>query len=285
MNKDIAIVTDSTSDLDDRLAKEKNISVVPLNLHFGEKVYKDGIDMDNEDFFRKLETSPVPPRTSQPSPGELHELYKTLLESGYKGIISIHISRELSGTWQSATIAREMLPEEDIIVIDSKSASMGLGLTVLSTWDKIQAGASIAEAAEYARGLKKQQKILFGVATLEYLHRNGRIGKAAKAIGGLLNVKPVLTVDSDGFVAPLGKVRGMNKFIPYLLEGAADFVQGHPGPIDIAVVHAQDPQLAEDVLQQAKNRIAVNNSYVAKIGSVIGTHTGPGTIGMVIQKS
>ncbi len=285
MNKDIAIVTDSTSDLDGRLAEEKNISVVPLNLHFAEEVYKDGIDLNNEDFFRKLETAPVPPRTSQPSPGELHELYKTLLGSGYKGIISIHISRELSGTWQSATIAREMLPEEDIIVIDSKSASMGLGLAVLSTWEKIQAGASIAEAAEYARGLNKQQKILFGVATLEYLHRNGRIGRAAKAIGGLLNVKPVLTIDSDGFVGPLGKVRGMNKFIPYLLDGAAEFVQGHPGPIDIAVVHAQDPQLAEDVLQQAKNRIAVNNSYVAKIGSVIGTHTGPGTIGMVVQKS
>jgi DegV family protein with EDD domain len=156
---------------------------------------------------------------------------------------------------------------------------------VLSTWEKLQAGASLEEAAEYARGLYQQQKIFFGVATLEYLHRNGRIGRAAKVIGGLLNVKPILTIDGDGFVAPLEKVRGMNKFVPYLLEGAREFVAGHSGPVDIAIVHAQDPQYAEDILQLTKERIGIRNSYLAEIGSVIGTHTGPGTIGMVVQKS
>ncbi|HOC05866.1 MAG TPA: DegV family protein [Bacillota bacterium] len=285
MNKNIAIVTDSTADIDPRLAAEKEISVVPLNVHFGEEVYKDGIDLNQAEFFRKLEAAPMPPRTSQPSPGEFHELYQNLLNSGYQGIISIHISRELSGTWQSATIARGMLTGANIAVVDSKSASMGLGLNVLSTWEKLQAGASLEEAAEYARGLYQQQKIFFGVATLEYLHRNGRIGRATKVIGGLLNVKPILTIDGDGFVAPLEKVRGMNKFVPYLLEGAREFVAGHSGPVDIAIVHAQDPQYAEDILQLTKERIGIRNSYLAEIGSVIGTHTGPGTIGMVVQKS
>jgi DegV family protein with EDD domain len=285
VNKNIAIVTDSTADIDPRLAAEKEISVVPLNVHFGEEVYKDGIDLNQAEFFRKLEAAPMPPRTSQPSPGEFHELYQNLLNSGYQGIISIHISRELSGTWQSATIARGMLTGANIAVVDSKSASMGLGLNVLSTWEKLQAGASLEEAAEYARGLYQQQKIFFGVATLEYLHRNGRIGRAAKVIGGLLNVKPILTIDGDGFVAPLEKVRGMNKFVPYLLEGAREFVAGHSGPVDIAIVHAQDPQYAEDILQLTKERIGIRNSYLAEIGSVIGTHTGPGTIGMVVQKS
>lgn len=259
--------------------------MVPLNVHFGEEVYKDGIDLNQAEFFRKLEAAPMPPRTSQPSPGEFHELYQNLLNSGFQGIISIHISRELSGTWQSATIARGMLTGANIAVVDSKSASMGLGLNVLSTWEKLQAGASLEEAAEYARGLYQQQKIFFGVATLEYLHRNGRIGRAAKVIGGLLNVKPILTIDGDGFVAPLEKVRGMNKFVPYLLEGAREFVAGHSGPVDIAIVHAQDPQYAEDILQLTKERIGIRNSYLAEIGSVIGTHTGPGTIGMVVQKS
>jgi len=285
VNKNIAIVTDSTADIDPRLAAEKEISVVPLNVHFGEEVYKDGIDLNQAEFFRKLEAAPMPPRTSQPSPGEFHELYQNLLNSGYQGIISIHISRELSGTWQSATIARGMLTGANIAVVDSKSASMGLGLNVLSTWEKLQAGASLEEAAEYARGLYQQQKIFFGVATLEYLHRNGRIGRATKVIGGLLNVKPILTIDGDGFVAPLEKVRGMNKFVPYLLEGAREFVAGHSGPVDIAIVHAQDPQYAEDILQLTKERIGIRNSYLAEIGSVIGTHTGPGTIGMVVQKS
>ena len=155
MNKNIAIVTDSTADIDPRLAAEKEISVVPLNVHFGEEVYKDGIDLNQAEFFRNLEAAPMPPRTSQPSPGEFHELYQNLLNSGYQGIISIHISRELSGTWQSATIARGMLTGANIAVVDSKSASMGLGLNVLSTWENLQAGASLEEAAQYARGLSQ----------------------------------------------------------------------------------------------------------------------------------
>ncbi len=281
----IAVVTDSTADIGHDLAREKHISVVPLNLHFADAVYKDGIDLTTDAFFTKLQAATIPPRTSQPSPGDFYELYKSLLDAGYNGIISIHISRELSGTWQSATIAREMLPEEDICVIDSKSASMGLGLIVLNTWDKIMTGASGADAAEYAKRLIGQQKVMFGVATLEYLHRNGRIGRAAKVIGGFLNVKPVLTIDVDGFVAPLGKVRGSSKFIPYLLEGAAEFVRDYSGAVDIAVVHAQDPQLAGELLSRTQERIAVRNSYVTDIGSVIGTHTGPGTIGIVLQKS
>lgn len=280
----IAIVTDSTADIGHDLAREKHISVVPLNLHFADAVFKDGIDLTNAAFFAKLQAAAVPPRTSQPSPGDFYELYQSLLDSGYTGIISIHISRELSGTWQSATIAREMLPQEDICVIDSKSASMGLGLIVLNTWDKIMAGASGAEATEYARWLIGQQKVMFGVATLEYLHRNGRIGRAAKVIGGFLNIKPVLTIDADGFVAPLGKVRGNSKFIPYLLDGAAEFVRDYSGAVDIAVVHAQDPSLAAELLSRTKERIPVRHSFVTDIGSVIGTHTGPGTIGIVLQK-
>lgn len=281
----IAVVTDSTADIDSSLAREKHISVVPLNLHFADAVFKDGIDLTTDAFFAKLQAAAVPPSTSQPSPGDFYELYKSLLDSGYDGIISIHISRELSGTWQSAAIAREMLPQEDIWVLDSKSASMGVGLIVLNTWDKIMAGASGEEAAEYARWLTGQQKVMFGVATLEYLHRNGRIGRAAKVIGGFLNVKPVLTVDADGFVAPLGKVRGNSRFIPYLLEGAAEFVRGYAGAVDIAVVHAQDPNLAAELLSRTQERIPIRNSYVTDIGSVIGTHTGPGTIGIVLQKS
>lgn len=280
----IAVVTDSTADLNSELASQNNITVIPLNVHFHEEVFKDGIDLDTDSFFAKLKKTSVPPRTSQPSPGDFHKIYKQLLSSGYQGIISIHISKELSGTWQSACIARDMLPEERISVVNSKSASMGLGLIVLNTVRALQEGAALEQAVEYAETLADQQLVMFGVDTLEYLHRNGRIGRAAKLIGGLLNVKPILSIDPEGFVAPLGKIRGKSKFIPYLSEQAEKFVQGFSGPVDIALVHIQDRDMAEGLAARVKETVKVRNVYYAEIGSVIGTHTGPGTIGIILQK-
>lgn len=280
----IAVVTDSTADLNTELTRPYNISVVPLNVHFHDAMYKDGVDLETDTFFQKLQDAPIPPRTSQPSPGDFHKLYKSLFSAGYQGIISIHISKELSGTWQSACIARDMLPEQEIHVLNSRSASMGLGLIVLNTARRLAQGATLTEAVDYARQLVGEQRVLFGVDTLEYLHRNGRIGRAAKLIGGLLNVKPVLYIDGDGFVAPLAKLRGKNKFIPYLLQEAENFLRGFSGPVDVAVVHARDPRLAQELVQKVREKIAIRELYTSEIGSVIGTHTGPGAIGIIIQK-
>lgn len=280
----IAIVTDSTADLNSQLVEQYNITVVPLNVHFHDEVFKDGVDMTTETFFKKLKDTPVPPRTSQPSPGDFHKVYKSLLSEGYQAIISIHISAELSGTWQSACIARDMLPEEQIKVINSKSASMGLGLIVINTVKKLQQGANLEEAAAYAEKLADQQRIMFGVDTLEYLHRNGRIGGAAKLIGGLLNVKPMLYVD-NGVVAPLGKIRGKNKVIPFLLDEAEKFLGDYSGPVDLAVIHAQDPAIAEEITAKVHQRFEIRDTFQSEIGSVIGTHTGPGAVGIILQKA
>jgi len=280
----IAVVTDSTADLNIDIVRQYNITVVPLNVHFHDEVFKDGVDMTPDSFFKKLKDTPVPPRTSQPSPGDFHKVYKSLLSSGYQSIISIHISMELSGTWQSACIARDMLPEEQIQVINSKSASMGLGLIVLNTVKSINDSTTLEQAVSYAEKLVEQQRVMFGVDTLEYLHRNGRIGRAAKLIGGLLSVKPMLYVDSDGLVAPLGKIRGKSKVIPFLIEEAQKFIDGYSGPVDLAVVHAQDPNLAAEVTAKIQENIQVRDTYQSEIGSVIGTHTGPGAIGIILQK-
>lgn len=283
MNK-IAVVTDSTADLDAQLAQEYNITVVPLNVHFPDEQYKDGIDLDSATFFTKLKASSIPPRTSQPSPGDFHKVYKSLFSAGYHGIISIHISKELSGTWQSACIAKDMLPEQNIHIINSKTASMGIGLIVLNTARKLGQGASLDQAVSYAEELVHGQRVMFGVDSLEYLHRSGRIGRAAKLIGGLLNVKPILCVDSDGFVAPLGKIRGKNKFVPFLIQEAEKFLSGFSGPVDVAVVDAQDSELAQELSAKIQEKINVRDLYHSKIGSVIGTNTGPGTIGIIVQK-
>lgn len=280
----IAVVTDSTADLNAEMIQQHNITVVALNVHFGDEVYKDGVDLTPDEFFAKLESSPVPPRTSQPSPGDFHQVYKSLLSAGYSGIISIHISKELSGTWQSACIARDMLPQENIEIVDSKSASLGLGLIVLNTAELIQKGASLEEAADFARRLVPAKKVMFGVATLEYLHRNGRIGRAAKLMGELLNVKPILHIDEDGFVAPLGKIRGKNKFVPYLMEQAEKYLADYDRSVDVAIAHAQDPELVAQLAENIRTRLNVRNLYSSELGTVICTHTGPGTVGMIVQK-
>ena len=279
----IAVVTDSTADLNAELVQKYDITVVPLNVHFHDEVFKDGVDMTTASFFKKLKDTPVPPRTSQPSPGDFHKVYKSLLGAGFQSIISIHISSDLSGTWQSASIARDMLPEEQIHVVNSKSGSMGIGLIVINTVKKIQEGASLNEAVAYANNLVDNTMIMFGVDTLEYLHRNGRIGRAAKLMGGLLNVKPMLFVD-NGVVAPLGKVRGKNKVIPFLIEQAEKFIGDYDGIVDVAVIHAQDPAIAQEITTRAKERIKIRDIYQSEIGSVIGTHTGPGAVGIILQK-
>jgi DegV family protein with EDD domain len=279
----IAIVTDSTADLNTELIEQYNITVVPLNVHFHDEVFKDGVDMTTTSFFKKLKDTPVPPRTSQPSPGDFQKVYKSLLSSGYQSIISIHISSNLSGTWQSACIARDMLPEEQIQIVNSKSASMGLGLIVINTVKRIQEGASLEDAASYANQLVDNSRIMFAVDTLEYLHRNGRIGRAAKLMGGLLNVKPMLYVD-NGVVAPLGKVRGKSKVIPFLVEQAEKFVGDFDGPMDLAVIHAQDPAIAQEITAKVTEKLKIRDVYQSEIGSVIGTHTGPGAVGITLQK-
>lgn len=280
----IAVVTDSTADLDHELAEQNNITVVPLSIHFGDEVFKDRVELRSEEFFQKLEAASVPPRTSQPSPGDFHRIYQSLFSSGYQGIISIHISMELSGTWQSACIARDMLPDDQIQVINSKSASMGLGLIVLNTVKKVREGISLSAAASYASSLSEQQRVLFGVDTLEYLHRNGRIGRAAKLVGGLLKIKPLLYLDSDGFVAPLTKIRGKNKIVSALVEQGEQFIGSGTGPVDLAVVHSLEPELATEIAARVSERIQIRDTYLAEIGSVIGTHVGPGTVGIVLQK-
>ncbi len=278
----IAVVTDSTADIDKKLAEELGIQVIPLNVHFGDELYKDNIDITPEPFYAKLKDTPTPPKTSQPSPGDFHEVYKSLLDQGVTGIISIHISQVLSGTFQSATIAKDMLPDADIRIVNSKAASMALGLIVLNVARAIAQGADLDAAHKLAERLTDSQQVVFAVDTLEYLHRNGRIGRAQKLIGGMLNVKPILHLDEEGYVAARAKVRGKGKVIPYILEESVAFAGEQE--VDVAIGHALNPQLAEEMSDALKKEINIRNLEIATIGSVIGTHTGPGTIAVVIQK-
>ncbi len=278
----IVVVTDSTADLDKKLAEELGIKVIPLNVHFGDELYKDGIDITTEVFYEKLKDSPIPPKTSQPSPGDFHTVYKSLLAEGVTGIISIHISEALSGTFQSATIAKDMLPDADIRIINSKTGSMGIGLKAINVARAIAEGADIDTAQKMVEDMVENQQAVFAVDTLEYLHRNGRIGRAQKLIGGMLNVKPILHLDAEGYVAAKGKVRGKGKVVPYLLDESVAFAGEEK--VDVAIVHALNSELAQEMADALKEKITIRNLEVSSIGSVIGTHIGPGAIAVFIQR-
>ena len=277
----LKLVVDSTADLSQEIIEKYDIKVIPLNVHFGEEVFKDGIDLNTESFFEKLKGATVMPRTSQPSPGDFHKVYSSLLAEGHS-IISIHISANLSGTYQSATIAKNMLPDGDITIIDSKSASLGLGLIAHQCAKLIDQGQGAKEITEIINNIIEDQLICFGVDTLEFLRKNGRIGKASALIGTLLNVKPILTLNSEGIVAPLGKVRGRNKVIPYLVEKAKE--KFGDNEVNVAIAHALSVDQRDVLLASAKEQLNISEIIEGNIGSVIGTNAGPGVIALVVHK-
>ncbi|WP_353892138.1 DegV family protein [Proteinivorax hydrogeniformans] len=277
----VSIVIDSTADLPIEEINRYSVNVVPLNVHFGESLYKDGVDLSSEEFFHKLKASKVIPRTSQPSPADFHKVYKPLVERG-DTIISIHISKELSGTYQSAVIASNMFDENaDITVFDSKTASVGLGMIAYRCCQEIEKGADKTQILKLIEQLADEQMVIFGVDTLEFLNRSGRIGKASAMIGTLLNVKPILTVNSEGLVAPMGKIRGNSKIFSYLIQKIKDKYENRP--IDIIVGHAASSEKKEKLVQLANKELNIRFCLESDIGSVIGTNTGPGVLGLVAQ--
>jgi DegV family protein with EDD domain len=271
----VKIVTDSTADLPPGLAEELNISVVPLKVHFGEEEFLDWIDLDSDNFFEKLAGSGVMPHTSQPSPADFVKIYREIAAESDQ-LISVHLSAKLSGTYQSAVIAKSELKHLDIEVIDSGLASMALGIVVIEAARAAKAGLAKEDIILQLKDNMAKVKVYFAVDTLEYLQRNGRIGKAAALVGGLLNVKPLLTL-SDGVVAPKEKVRGKAKaqerLIDIIGEELGEEVRGKA-----VVLHGSELNRALLLKEKLENRYKFSEIFISSIGAVIGTHTGPGVL-------
>jgi DegV family protein with EDD domain len=271
----IKIVTDSTADLPQGLVEELDISVVPLKVHFGDEEFLDWIDLDSEAFFAKLKTSTVMPRTSQPSPADFEAVYKRVGEEG-DTIISIHISAHLSGTYQSATIAKSMMEGKDIEVVDSKVASMALGIVVIEAARAAKAGKSREAIMAQIYSQLGRVRVFFGVDTLEYLQRNGRIGKASALLGGLLSVKPLLTL-VDGGIVPKDKVRGkaklMERLVSVVAEELGENVEGKA-----VILHGNDLDGALKLKEKLEEKYKFSEMIISSLGAVIGTHTGPGVL-------
>ncbi|MEA3346082.1 MAG: DegV family protein [Chloroflexota bacterium] len=274
----LRIVTDSSAGLPLNLLRYYDIEVVPLKVHFRKMTYREGEDLDNARFYQMLSRAEQLPTTSQPSAGEFHEVYSRLTANG-DSVISIHISSKLSGTCQSAVAAKAMLPKADITIIDTLSACMGHGMIVLTAAEAVQRGKSRDEIIALVERVIKEIQILFVVDTLEYLQKGGRIGGASAFLGTLLNIKPLLEI-RNGRVEPLEKVRSRKKALRRALEMMRGRFNGQ-GPLRMAVLHAQCPEEAEQLVQRMKELFTCTDLYFAEINPVIGTHVGPGTLGVV----
>jgi DegV family protein with EDD domain len=270
----IKLVTDSTAYLPQATVQKYDIRVVPLCVHFGKEAFKEGVEMSNETFYARLQNAADLPTTSQPSAGDFLEVFQAL--AGHE-IIAVTISQKLSGTWSSAMAAARMLPEAQITVIDSRSTSAGLQMMVEAAAQAIEAGASSEEVIALIEEIKAKMYLLFVVDTLEYLAKGGRIGNAKAFLGTLLKVKPILILE-DGAIEPLEQVRSKRKAVSRMLELIEERLDGQAPQAQVSVV--QVPVEAEAVAQEIVERLGCARPVINELGPVIGTHTGPGVIGV-----
>jgi DegV family protein with EDD domain len=274
----IKIVTDSTAYLPETYVREHDIRVVPLNVHFDKVTFKEGVELSNEDFYARLKAAPALPTTSQPSAGEFLEVFEELSNDGYE-IVVLTISSKLSGTWNSAMAAKEMLPEAKISVIDSLSTSVGLHLMVEAAADAIAAGAAREEVVASVEAIIPKMRLLFVVDTLEYLAKGGRIGNARAFLGTLLNVKPILALQ-DGVIEPLEQVRSKRKAQARMLDLVEEYMGKDAPKAKTGIINALAPEEAARLVQEVTNRLGCAEPIVGTLGGAIGTHTGPGVIGI-----
>ncbi|MGE5557895.1 MAG: DegV family protein [Bacillota bacterium] len=279
MAQHIGFVTDSTADLPAEIAREYDIHVVPLNIHFGDETLIDGLEISIEQFYERFRTSPVLPNTSQPSPGRFVEEFHKL-SGEYDQIFSIHISQKMSGTYQSALMAAEMVKDEvPITVIDSQQVSIALAMMLMELSTMAKAGAGSKELLKSIASFPERSGTFFTVSTLEYLERTGRIGKATAFLGQILNIRPLLSL-SEGLIIPVERVRGG---IERVLMRMLDIVEGKVGNkiCSIGIVHAMLDQ-QKDFLQGklAESGMQIEKMVVAPVGPVVGSHAGPTVIGL-----
>lgn len=271
----VRVVTDSTCDLPRDIVDSLGITVVPCIVRFGQEAFLDGIDLDSDTFFERLVSSPVLPKTSQPSVEAFREAYETLGANGDE-IVSIHVSSRLSGTMNSASIAREEVSREiRIELIDSYSTSLGLGAIVVEAAEAALAGGSRDEVTAVARRAMDRTDIAVALDSLEYLQKGGRIGRAKAMVGSLLSTKPLIRFEG-GEVAPLGRVRTWKKAVARLEEIAI----GHPHAKRIYVVRGADGQEALDFIDRVRPSLPHTEFIPCQFGPVIGTYTGPHTLAL-----
>jgi DegV family protein with EDD domain len=269
----VKIVTDSGSDLSLELAKKLGITIVPVYIYFGDKAYKDGVDIGPDELYKRLVEGPIYPTTTQPMPADFAETY-TALAKDADAIVSIHLPTKVSGTYNAALQGLEIAkPKCEVHVFDSLSVSVGLGLIVIAAAQAASRGGKLAEVLEETKKAINNTQIRALLETLQYLLKGGRITKTKALVGTLLNVKPILTM-RDGELVQAGMARSYAKGIEQLFE----FVKNRPNLREVGISHTTVPDEAEALKQRLASIIDEKHIQMFRVGAGLGVHGGPGTI-------
>lgn len=280
----IAVVTDSTSDIEPQRAAALGITIVPLFVVFGDRSYRDYIDLSRRDFFKMLGSEKVLPTTSQPTPQMFEEAFRPLLEAGHE-ILCLTISSHLSGTINAARAAAQQFPNAKIVVYDSESAAGGLGMMALHALEMIAAGSGWEELLAALDRERAVQRIYACISDLSHLQRTGRIGKAQQVLGTLMKIVPVIVL-KDGQVSAEAQVRTFSRaqsaMIDLALAAVTDISKAR-----FLVLHTDAPQLAENAMTQLRTKLGDTRPRLLDIleaGPVIATHAGPGAVGICVAQ-
>ena len=274
----IKIITDSTADLPAILTKELDVTVVPVYLRFGNEVYRDRVDISEDDFYRRLLHDPTHPNTTQPTPQDFASVYDKLSQDA-DGIISIHISSKLSGTYNSAVQGKKMVRNQcPIEIVDSQTLTIALGLIVIQASKMTKSSMSLQQIVDEVGKIIPNVHLLILFDTLKYLAKGGRIGKAKALLGSVLNVKPLLTV-RDGELVPSSQVRSRSKGMDRLL----DFVKNATEIQDLAVLHSTTPDEAQTLVERTSHIFPKERTILARLGPGLGVHGGPGILAIALR--
>ena len=274
----VAVVTDSTTCLTPSEFPGLPIYTVPLSVNFDGKSYLDGIDITPGAFYKMLEVTRSLPTTSQPSAESYRSMYKKLMSEDFD-VLALTISSKLSGTWDSAMLGAKGLPKGRVEIVDTLTASLPEGMVAIKVAEAAKAGASLLECKNLGERLSAHTRVYFAVDTLEYLHRGGRIGSAAKFIGSALGLKPILTVN-NGYVEAMERVRTTKKAHSRLLD-LVEKEMGHKARIPfLGVTAANASEDAKNLMAEARKRFRIEREIMNELSPVIGVHTGPGALGI-----
>ena len=269
----IKVVTDSGADISHEVAKKLGITVVPVYIYFGDKAYKDGLDIGPDELYKRLVEGPIYPTTTQPMPNDFAKTYSALSKDA-DAIVSIHLPTKVSGTYNSALQGIEIAkPKCEVHVVDSFSVSVGLGIVAMAAARVVKAGGNLAEVLEETKNAISQTQIRALLDTLHYLLKGGRITKTKALVGTLLNVKPILTM-REGEMVQAGMARSYAKGIEQLFE----FVKSHPNLQEVAISHTTVPEEATALKKRIASIIDEERIQMSRVGAGLGVHGGPGTL-------
>jgi DegV family protein with EDD domain len=277
----VAVVTDSTAYLPAELLEQYGIDVVPLYVILPGRSGREGLEIGPGEVARALAVRGQRVSTSRPTTGDFVAAYRHRLNCGADRLVSVHLSSELSGTWDAARLAASQVGEHLVTVVDSRSAAMGGGFAVLAAARAAAEGADMASVAAVARATAAATRTFFVVDSLEYLRRGGRLGSAAAVLGSALSVKPLLHVQ-EGRVVSLEKVRTFSRALNRLVQRAVE--AAGEGPVSVVVHHLAAPERAERLAAELRERLPrLRELYVSELGAAIGAHVGPGAVGIVVS--